>query len=120
MVAAEGLCVQVACRALGVSQSGYYARRGRAPSARGVRHAWLTNLITQVHAKSRGVYGIRRVHAELTLGHGIGVGREAVGFLMGRPGLQGLQVAPSTGEPVIQRMWRDQRQRLEPASTLAA
>jgi transposase InsO family protein len=44
----------------------------------------------RVHVKSRGVYGIRRVHTELTLGHGVSVGREAVGRLMRRAGLQGI------------------------------
>jgi hypothetical protein len=43
-----------------------------------VRHAWLTDLIRQVHAASNGVYGARRVHDELTLGHGITVGHGAV------------------------------------------
>jgi len=67
-MAAEGLPVQVACRVLGVSESGFHAQRHRAPSERTVRHAWLTDLIRQVHADFRGVYGARRVHAELTLG----------------------------------------------------
>ena len=64
-MAAEGLPVQVACRVLGVSESGFHAQRHRAPSERTVRHAWLTDLIRQVHADFRGVYGARRVHAEL-------------------------------------------------------
>ena len=45
VIAAEGLPVQLATRALGVSASGYYEWRGRAPSARAVRHAWLTEQI---------------------------------------------------------------------------
>jgi len=73
-MAAEGLPVHLACRVLEVSESGYYARRSRAPSARFIRHAWLTELIRQAHSASRGTYGIRRVHADLTLGHGIAVG----------------------------------------------
>lgn len=64
----EGLSIQTACRILEVSGSGFHAWRGRAPSARSVRHAWLTDLIRQVHAASNGVYGARRVRAELTLG----------------------------------------------------
>jgi helix-turn-helix protein len=32
-----------------------------------VRHAWLTDVIREVHAASRESYGSRRVHAELTL-----------------------------------------------------
>ncbi len=71
---AEKIPAQVACRVLAVSESGYYARLRRAPSERAVRHAWLTEVITQVHIDSRGTYGGRRVHAELTLGQGITVG----------------------------------------------
>ena len=52
-------------------------------------HAGLTDVIRQVHADFRGVYGARRVHAELTLGHGIKVGHEAVALLMRRAHLQG-------------------------------
>jgi putative transposase len=44
-----------------------------------VRQAWLSELITTVRIPSRGVYGARRMHAELTLGHGITVGHHAVG-----------------------------------------
>ena len=58
--------MQVACRVLEVSEAGYYARRSRSPSARSIRHAWITDVIRQVHAASRETYGIRRVHAELT------------------------------------------------------
>jgi putative transposase len=55
-----------------------------------VRHTWLTDLIRQVHAGSRGIYGARRVHAELILGHGVAVGHGAVEMLMRRAGLHGV------------------------------
>jgi putative transposase len=86
----EGLPVQAATRVLGVSDSGYYLWRNRPPSARAIRHAWLTEQIEAVHIVSNGVYGARRVHAELTLGHGIVVGHGAVEMLMRRAGLKGL------------------------------
>ena len=89
-MAAEGLSVQVACRVLGVSESGYYAWRKRDPSARAIRHAWLTDLIREVHLASRGTYGGRRVHAELVLGREVTVGHQAVELLMRRAGIQGL------------------------------
>ena len=72
---------RVACWVLEVSESGFYAWRSRPPSARAIRHAWLGDLIHQVHQQSRGTYGALRVHAELRLGYGIGVGHNAVAML---------------------------------------
>jgi putative transposase len=83
-MAAQGFPVQVCCRVLEVSQSGFYAWRSRPPSSRAIRHAWLTDAIHQVHAASRQTYGSRRVHAELTLGRGIAVGYHAVELLAPR------------------------------------
>jgi putative transposase len=91
---AEGLPAQLACRVLEVSESGFYAWRIRAPSLRALRHAWLTEMISRIHVDFRGVYGYRRVHAELTLGHGITVGTEAVWLLMRKAGLQGISGRP--------------------------
>ncbi len=89
MIAAKNQPVQVACRILGVSESGFYEQRKRPPSERAIRHAMLTDLIAQVHADSHGTYGILRVHAELTMGQGVEVGHNQIGLLMRRAGLQG-------------------------------
>jgi len=89
-MAAEGRPIQVACRVLEVPESSYFDWRSRPPSARSIRHVWLTDVITQVHAASRGTYGHRRVHAELTLGQGISVGHTAVEMLMRRAGIKGI------------------------------
>jgi hypothetical protein len=51
-MAADGLPVQVACRMLQVSESGYYAALVAAPSERTIRHAWLTDVIVKIHADS--------------------------------------------------------------------
>jgi len=48
VIAAYGLPVLRACLVLNVSESGYYARRSRAPSAQAIRHIWLTDVIRQV------------------------------------------------------------------------
>jgi len=69
-------------------------RRKRPPSERAIRHAWLTDLVTKANVDSRGTYGARRVHAELTIGMGIIVGHNAVEMLMRRAGLQGLPDRP--------------------------
>lgn len=89
-MAEEGHPAQICCRVLAVSDSGFYAWRSRAPSARAIRHAWLTDMITQIHLDSNGTYGALRVHAELTMGRGVTVGHNAVAMLMHRAGLQGL------------------------------
>jgi transposase InsO family protein len=99
VIAAEGLPVELACRVLGVSASGFYAQRTRPSSARALWHAYLTELIRRVHLDSRGTYGARRVHAELTLGHGLEVGRCAVEMLMARAGLARL-----SGRPRLRRL----------------
>ncbi len=89
-MASEGLPVQLACRVLGVPESGYCDWRSRPPSARTVRHAWLTDVIHQVHTESFGGYGAPRVHAGLALGRGIIVGHNTVEVLMRRAGIKGL------------------------------
>ena len=73
-----------------VTRAGYYGSVTRSPSARAIRHAWPTDLITQIHAAPRGTYGAPRVHAELRLGQGIVVGHNAVAMLMRRADLVGL------------------------------
>ena len=58
--------VKALCDALQVSRSGYYAARGRAPSARQERQSSLTAEIRKIHGASRETYGAPRVHAELS------------------------------------------------------
>lgn len=99
VIAAEGLPVEVVCHALRVSVSGYYAWRDRAPSERAIRHAWLTDLIAQIHIASRSTYCVRRVHAELTLGRGIAVGRQSIERLTRLSSLRGL-----AGRPLYRRV----------------
>ncbi|GAA0903041.1 MULTISPECIES: IS3 family transposase [Streptomyces violaceusniger group] len=120
-MAGEGHSVERACRVLHVAESGYYAWRERAPSARTVRHAWLTEAILGIHAASRGTYGFRRVHAELALGSGIHVHHGAVPMLMRRAGLHGLPgnrtrrprpETPSVADPVNRNFTRQARDQL--------
>jgi putative transposase len=91
-LAAEGVLVKRACLALGVSRSGYYDARVRPPSARAIRHAWLTDQIGAVHEASRQTYGVPRIHAELVHGQGIVVGHNTIALLMARAGLAGLSL----------------------------
>ncbi len=77
------------CRLLGVSPSGYYAWRDREPSKRALADASLTEIIAEIHAWSRGTYGVPRIHAELA-DLGVRVGRKRVARLMRRAGIQGI------------------------------
>jgi putative transposase len=82
--------VSVCCELLGVSRSGYYDWTDRRPSDRALSDAWLLEQIKQIHRDRRGVYGARRVHAELRLAHGVHVGKKRVERLMRQAGLSGL------------------------------
>lgn len=81
--------VRILCTALGVSPSGYYAWRSRGPSARAVSDADLAAEIRRSHARSRGTYGVPRVHADLAE-EGHHVSRKRVARLMRRDGLAGV------------------------------
>jgi putative transposase len=78
------------CRALEVNRTSFHDWERRAPSDRTLGDAWLTEKIKQIHAASDGTYGVRRIHAELRLEHGIGVGRKRVERLMKAAGIAGL------------------------------
>lgn len=82
--------VSLQCEVLGVSRSGYYGWANGVPSDRALSDAWLTEKIREIHRRARGVYGVRRVHAELRLGHDVRVGRKRVERLMRQAGISGL------------------------------
>jgi putative transposase len=82
--------VSVMCETLGVSKSGFHAWERRAPSDRALSDAWLTSRIKEIHENARGVYGSRRVQAELRLGQDIVVSRKRIRRLMRQAGISGL------------------------------
>jgi putative transposase len=84
---ANFLIATMAC-VLGVSESGYHAWRGRAPSARAVEDKMLLKRVRMVHATSRETYGSPRIHAELQ-GTGSKHGRKRIARLMRGAGLSG-------------------------------
>ena len=81
--------VSMMCQVLGVSPSGYYAWASRAPSARSLADAALTERIQRIHEESRATYGMPRVHFELGV-EGVHVGRKRVARLMKAARLQGI------------------------------
>jgi hypothetical protein len=88
-LAAEDVPVRQACLALGVSRSGFYDARGRPPSTRAIRQAWLTDQTTAVHEASRQTYGAARARRTRPA-QGVIVSRKTVALLMRRAGLAGL------------------------------
>ena len=80
--------IQMMCRLLGVSRSGYYAAKTRPESSRSKQDRELMSEIKRVHAKSRGVYGSPRVQAELAA-EGHHAGRHKVARLMRLARLRG-------------------------------
>lgn len=94
------------CRALQTAPSTYYAHRTRQPSARTVKDAELAQRIRTVHAENYGVYGARKVHAELRR-EGVDVARCTVERLMRAEGLRGVSRAkgPRTTRPAAETGW---------------
>jgi transposase InsO family protein len=114
----QGINVVNACRMLGVSESGYYAWKGRPDSPRTLRRIWLAGEIADVHKASGGTYGSLRVTAELRHGREIVVGHNAVESIMRELGIKGLptrrlpksaRVANVTSLDLVRRSFRRDR-----------
>ncbi|UMZ10224.1 IS3 family transposase [Pseudomonas sp. MPFS] len=75
------------CRLLRVSRSGFYAWQQRPPSAREMANRRLSKEIRTIHHEMNGIYGHRRIKAELAaMGHACG--RHRVARLMREAGLR--------------------------------
>ena len=85
-----GAPTSTCCRLLGVSRQGYYRYRKRPTSATELRRRWLTGLIREIDVASRGTYGYRRIHTELTIGMNIPCSSRLISVLMTRAGIGGL------------------------------
>lgn len=83
----EDFPVEVLCKVLGVSRSGYYAWDRRPDSARDRRRAELTQAIHQVHVESRSNYGSPRVFQALQR-KGVACCENTVARLMKAEGLR--------------------------------
>lgn len=97
--------VATMCRVLGVSPSGFYGWRWRPPAARAQADAGLSEKIRAIHERSRGTYGVPRVHAQLAA-EGIHVGRKRVARLMRAAGLEGVSRRRSVHTTVRDRAAR--------------
>jgi len=81
--------IHTMCRLLEVSARGYYAWLERSPSMRSRSDTTLLARIRQIHAYSKGTYGMPRIQAELAR-QGIHVGGKRVARLMQEAGLRGV------------------------------
>jgi transposase InsO family protein len=82
--------VRMMCEVLGVSPSGYYARRNRPASARARANDALEVEIRAIHAESEQRYGSRKVHAKLRRSRR--VNHKRVARLMRKNGLKSKRV----------------------------
>lgn len=89
-LADTGIPVDKSCQVLGVSRQGYYRYKRRPTSVTQLRRQWLTGLIREVHVASRGTYGYRRIHAELTMAMDVTVSARLVSVLMTAACIYGL------------------------------
>lgn len=85
----EPICEVLTESGVRIAPSTYYATRTRRPSARAVRDAELRGQIATIHRENMGVYGARKVHAELCR-RGGKVARCTVERLMQAEGLRGI------------------------------
>lgn len=97
--------VQLMCRCLKVSTSGFYAWSKRDPSRRALENRRLLARIREHHAASDGVMGAPRMHEELTE-EGETVSRNRIARLMARDGLRGIPQ---------KRQWRRKAHGVRPA-----
>jgi putative transposase len=101
----EPICKALTGADMPVAASTYYSAKTRPPSARKVRDEELKPIIAKVHADNYGVYGIRKMHAQLArepvLADSRAVARCTTQRLMKDLGLRGISRAkgPRTTVP---------------------
>ena len=92
------------CRQYGVSTSGYYAWRHRAPRARAEANRTLLKEIERVHRRSHETYGSPRVFHALSK-QGIACSENRVARLMRAAGLRGRVVKVTRRAPGVHRFY---------------
>ena len=75
---------------MGLANSTYRYIKHRKVTNREIRHVLLEDAIKEIHARSRGTYGYRRITAALEIEQGLIVNTKLVKKLLKRLGLQGL------------------------------
>ena len=97
---------------MGLNRSSYLKMKHRQPSDREIRHLLLADAIADIHARSRGTYGMLRIRAALEIEQGTIVNKKLVWKIMRQLGIQGLPgprkgmknlVNAATCEDLVQR-----------------
>jgi putative transposase len=88
----EPICEVLRGAGMQIAPSTYYAAKTRAPSARAAADQAHIEAIGKVHAENYGVYGVRKIHAELNR-QGHPIARCTVHRLMRAEGLRGISRA---------------------------
>ncbi|GAA2017191.1 hypothetical protein GCM10009719_30130 [Nocardioides kribbensis] len=96
----EPICTVLRAAGMQIAPSTYYAAKSRPPSARAVADEQRLALMRRVHEENYGVYGVRKMHAELNR-RGHRIARCTVHRLMRADGLRGISRAkgPRTTVP---------------------
>lgn len=76
-------------KVLAVSRSGYYAFKKRKPSAQAKRREQIALAVKKSHEASKGIYGHRRIHSDVTEDAKIQCCKETVRDIMKDQGIQG-------------------------------
>lgn len=78
--------IEMMCKVLGVSRSGYYSWLKRKPSKRALEEKELMKQIKEIHKNSKGTYGSPRIREELKKNY-VHVSRRRVARLMKKAGI---------------------------------
>src|SRR3984957_7028468 len=87
---AQGHSARSACRITGLARSLLQYHRRRPVPDRQIRRLIVADTITEIHQRSRGTYGRRRVRAALLADYDMNVNLKLVGSIMAEHGLYGL------------------------------
>jgi putative transposase len=87
---ARGYSARSACRITGLARSLLQCHRGRPVPDREIRRLIVADTITEIHQRSRGTYGRRRVRAALLADYDMNVNLKLVNSIMTESGLCGL------------------------------
>lgn len=77
------------CKVLNVSRSGFYAFKKRKPSSQAKRRNEIAKAVKDSHKDSKGTYGHRRVHSDVTEDYKIQCCKETIRLIMKELDIQG-------------------------------